>query len=238
MVSSCPYIDNKLLQVSLAVLTDVENHFLRRSGTTHFLKPGSVLRIAGRYENDDGSDEETEPVTFLSSPYLLLQDKLNVTGKEQPHRMMTLLQSLYGYDIEGERESTQVINKLASLQRLKTTFGNKKLLHVPQLWCLLVGTGLLITFSELSIDGLRGDLIEIRNRDAKFKEPYRICIIGEMGGEHITTVERGCSYVVCSIHISSSIGHLSLTKHHIGLSKNCCCSGKRSTLNIKRNGSH
>src|SRR5437667_2814938 len=157
-----PFISHDLKTVALTVLSDVSKRFIRRYENFNYIQPGSALRCIGRYNAQDG-EEETLPVVFLSTSYFLLREKPALAGSNtSAHHIMSLLQSLYGYDVDVEREKAQVIRKMMVGSQSDT-------INVPQLWCLLVGSGesqafiaqyrinstnivseILITFSVLS----------------------------------------------------------------------------------------
>src|SRR2546430_828308 len=84
------------------------------------LEPGSVLRYSGTYAGD--ALKETEPVIFLSAPYLLLKERKRRSAATEDFASITLLQSLYGYDVGDGRESYQVIEKIdRNLSKKKST---------------------------------------------------------------------------------------------------------------------
>lgn len=103
----------------------------RRLDTGKAMEPGAVLRCSGVSAKD--AFDETEPVLFLSAPYLGLKEKnRRFVSVAEDFESMSLLQSLYGYDVGDARESNQVFK---SINRSWA----KKTIHVPQLWCLLIG---------------------------------------------------------------------------------------------------
>jgi hypothetical protein len=120
--------------VAISAIAGVSKKFAKRSDGKTYINSGSVIRYIGKYATQDSSGiiETTDPVVFLSAPYLVLRPKLPRTGMDGQYPE-SLLHRLYGYDIGAEREDSQVIRKLS--------IGAKKdLLHVSQLWCLLVGS--------------------------------------------------------------------------------------------------
>lgn len=186
MINS-PYVSQDLKTVALTLLQDVWKKFKRVSENGVHLEPGAVLRCIGQYDGEDG--EETPPVTFFSTPYLALQKKAAFSGRDKGRHMMTLLESLYGYDVEGDREDSQIVRKLfPGLQ--------KDSIHVPQLWCLLVGPDLVITFSELSAKELCGDLIEVDMTSLGPRGPRTIQVFDLSRRRYNLVVDIDCNYVV------------------------------------------
>lgn len=126
---------------------------------------------------------------FLSSPFLTLQPLSSRRASKFEYRPRTLLQSLYGYDVGGERESSQVV------QKLNISKSKKDMLHVNQLWSLTIGSKILITMSEQSTAQLRGDSIAIDSRNSTNKEPLVVRLTDCDNREYRMVVERDCSYV-------------------------------------------
>jgi len=120
------------MQVALSLLKDGCQPLQRQLETGRTLEAGAVLRYTGVYAGD--AMKETEPVTFVSVPYMTLGDKRR-SERPEDFQSLTLLQSLYGYDVGDEREGNQVI------QKTKRAFA-KKTVYVPQLWCLMIGQGM------------------------------------------------------------------------------------------------
>ena len=126
---------------------------------------------------------------FLSSPFLTLQPSSSRQASKFEYRPRSLLQSLYGYDVGGERESSQVV------QKLNVSKSKKDMLHVNQLWSLTIGSKILITMSEQSTEQLRGDSVVIDSRNSTNKEPLVVRLTDRDNREYRMVVERDCNYV-------------------------------------------
>ncbi|KAG7061867.1 mg2+ transporter [Colletotrichum scovillei] len=160
LISDCPYISQSLRLVALAVLKEVTAKCERSSENGSYLEPGSVIQYIGRYnssfgvyEDEDATD--TEPVVFVSSPHLLLTDKRPTKRFPGKHYMRSLREVLYGYDDETQsnNESRGRNHKLDEDEPPK--------LKVPQIWTLIVGADLIITFSELLSPEIQQNMIKI-----------------------------------------------------------------------------
>ncbi|KAI0138077.1 hypothetical protein F4776DRAFT_654461 [Hypoxylon sp. NC0597] len=186
LVINSPYVPNQLKAVTLNVLNDIKNKASRKLIGDPHVETGSILRGINRYDvNDDLPDE---PVIFFSSPYLLMNRRASVTNRNERHRMLSLLESLYGYDVEGDRRDTEVMKRM-SLGSSKDT------LHVPQLWCLLVGNDVLITLSELSVQDLAKDLVEIDHKTSSLRRPLTVKVLDQYSRPHNVVIDADCNYV-------------------------------------------
>ncbi|KAK1842780.1 mg2+ transporter [Colletotrichum chrysophilum] len=107
----------------------------------------------GRYPDEDMSD--TEPVTFISTQYLILEDK--PAGKRQRgnHYKRTLREVLYGYDDETTHYTSQGAQNV-------DVGGSKSLsVQASQVWTLVLGSDLIITYSGLASSEMQQNLISI-----------------------------------------------------------------------------
>lgn len=153
---------------------------------------------------DNADNSETEPVIFISSPYLVLSEKTNFGGLDKGHDMLGLIQSLYGFDIGSGRDGSEVVRKM-------TVGSSKDTLHIPQLWCLLVGSGealyfpmvfmltlldFLITFSELPLSDLFGNLVEIDLKASLLERPMTIRVMDENSHRYNIVIDSNSNYVV------------------------------------------
>lgn len=98
------------------------------------LELGAAVRSTGK--RDNSPLEETDSVIFLSAPYLHLKEGERHIPRPEDFVSMTLLQSLYGYDLGDEQDDRYITEKL------DPGLSGKKI-HVPQLWCLMIGSGKL-----------------------------------------------------------------------------------------------
>lgn len=188
----CSHIDSDLRRIAVEAMERVKEKFSGISECGAHLEPGSILRYIGERDNakDVPADSRlTEPVIFLSSPFLTLQPLSSRRASKFEYRPRSLLQSLYGYDVGGERESGQVV------QKLNITKSKKDMLHINQLWCLSIGSKVLITMSEQSAAEIRGDSIAMDPRRSNNKEPLVVRLTDRDDREYRMVVERDCNYV-------------------------------------------
>lgn len=141
LVADCLYISQSLKSVALTVLKEVKTRCEKSSETGSYIEPGSTVRYVGRYNSslgkyryDDTSD--TEPVIFLSAPYLLLTEKIPRQRFNGNHYMRSLLEVLYGYDDGTSQKTANGAQNIFSNEE-----GKWRTLQVPQLWSLIVGAG-------------------------------------------------------------------------------------------------
>lgn len=133
LVSHCPsdIISHDLKQVALSLLKKGCPNLVRRLDSGKSFEAGGTLRYNGVYT--ENPMKETDPVIFLSVPYLMLKERKRRVDGAEDFGALTLLQSLYGYEVGDERETQQIVNKMnPSLAR--------KIIHVPQVWCLMIGS--------------------------------------------------------------------------------------------------
>ncbi|KAI9372863.1 hypothetical protein BJX61DRAFT_415615 [Aspergillus egyptiacus] len=75
---------------------------------------------------------------FLALPYFLLSDGKYPNRDSQSHPVRALVERLYSNESPFSREFRQAVNQL---DRTAT----KKILYVPQIWCLLIGNDYIVT---------------------------------------------------------------------------------------------
>ncbi|OHF04314.1 hypothetical protein CORC01_00653 [Colletotrichum orchidophilum] len=140
----------------------------------------------GIYEYEDMFD--TEPVVFISAPHLLLTDESSGKRFHENHYMRSLREVLYGYDDET-RHKTDSRGRKFPFDGLR-----QYQLQVPQLWSLVVGADLIITFSELPSLELQRNLITV-DRTRSSAGIYTIRLIDEkdMCRYHVV-VKADCKY--------------------------------------------
>ncbi|KAK1635671.1 hypothetical protein BDP81DRAFT_40668 [Colletotrichum phormii] len=160
LVSDCPYISQPLRLVALTVLKEVTAKCERSSENGSYLEPGSMIQYIGRYNSslgiyEDEDTSDTEPVVFISSPYLILTDRPSAKRFHGKHYMRSLREVLYGYDDETHPKND------SRSREFKLDEKKQPQLKVPQLWSLIVGADLIITFSELSPREMQLNLIAV-----------------------------------------------------------------------------
>lgn len=183
---NCPFIPNDLIAVAITLLDEVESRFGRTSESGSYLEMGAIIRYIGRYTGYLNPEEpkETEPVLFFSAPYVSLQPPVVSTDG---YHSRTLLQSLYGYDME-EKIKGQIVQKIFRRH-------SKDLIHADQLWCLLIGTNILITMSDRPLREIQGDAIETELRSYKDGELIVVRLIDDQGQRHHSVVDTDYTYV-------------------------------------------
>lgn len=71
---------------------------------------------------------------------------------------------------------------------------SKEILHINQLWCLMIGTGILITFSDQSATDHRGNTIAIDSRTIGNREPLTIRLVDEESRQYNLAIEPDYNY--------------------------------------------
>ncbi|KEY73195.1 hypothetical protein S7711_04161 [Stachybotrys chartarum IBT 7711] len=154
LVSHCPsdILSHDLKQVALSLLKKGCPHLVRRLDSGKSFEAGGILRYNGVYT--ENPMKETDPVIFLSVPYFMLKERKRRANGLEDFGALTLLQSLYGYEVGDERETNQIVNKMnRSLAR--------KIIHVPQVWCLMIGSSTLVTVADCSLVELQKGSITV-----------------------------------------------------------------------------
>ncbi|KAK1486190.1 hypothetical protein CABS01_13407 [Colletotrichum abscissum] len=177
LISDCPYISQSLRLVALTVLKEVTAKCERSSENGSYLEPGSMIQYIGRYNSSLGvyADEDasdTEPVVFISSPHLLLTDRRSAKKFPGKHYMRSLREVLYGYDDETQP------NNDSRGRNFKLDEDGPTKLKVPQIWTLIVGADLIVTFSELLSPEIQQNLIKI-DRTKSSAGLYTVRLINE-----------------------------------------------------------
>ncbi|KAK1464805.1 hypothetical protein CMEL01_12160 [Colletotrichum melonis] len=177
LISDCPYLSQSLRLVALTVLKEVTAKCERSSENGSYLEPGSMIQYIGRYNSSLGvyADEDasdTEPVVFISSPHLLLTDRRSANRFPGKHYMRSLREVLYGYDDEAQP------NNDSRGRNFKLDEDGPPKLKVPQIWTLIVGADLIVTFSELLSPEIQQNLIKI-DRTKSSAGLYTVRLINE-----------------------------------------------------------
>lgn len=191
LVMDCPIINADIRRVAVLLLESVEKSFLRESENGAYIEPGSVLRFTGTRQvlHDAHNFVVTEPVIFAAFPFIELASSKNNSGSREKDDFYprTLLQNLYGFDVVTSRGKNQVIHKMpVNCQPHDTLFVN-------QLWCLVIGSDILITLSDRPPDDLLGDTIE--KRTDYFRQPLRIEIVDVNGFQHSMSISSKTPWV-------------------------------------------
>ncbi|KAL7948773.1 hypothetical protein V8C42DRAFT_312299 [Trichoderma barbatum] len=200
LVMDCPLINGDIRRVAILLLEAVENSFLRESENGAYIEPGSILRFTGTRPLLHGSHNfvVTDPVVFVAFPFVELASK-NTHGSRDRDEYFprTLLQNLYGFDVVTGRGKHQVIHKMSAGSEPNNT------LFVNQLWCLIIGSDILITMSDRPADDLLGDTIE--KRTDFFRQPLRIEIVDRNGSQHSMSISSKTPWVDFFRHVMFTV---------------------------------
>ncbi|KAL7914047.1 hypothetical protein GGI35DRAFT_439276 [Trichoderma velutinum] len=191
LVMDCPIINGDIRRVAILLLETVERSFLREAENGAYIEPGSVVRFTGtrHMPHDSRNFVVTEPVIFIAFPFVELASSRNAHGyrERDEYYPRTLLQNLYGFDVVTSRGKHQVIHKMPMGSQPNDT------LYANQLWCLVIGSDILITLSDRSADDLLGDTIE--KRTDYFKQPLRVEIVDTNGFQHSMSISSKTPWV-------------------------------------------
>lgn len=191
LVMDCPIINADIRRVAVLLLESVEKSFLRESENGVYIEPGSILRFNGTRQvlHDAHDFVVTEPVIFAAFPFIELLSSKNNSGSRDRDDFYprTLLQNLYGFDVVTSRGKNQVIHKMP------VNCQPHDALYVNQLWCLVIGSDILITLSDRPPDDLLGDTIE--KRTDYFRQPLRIEIVDVSGFQHSMNISSKTPWV-------------------------------------------
>ncbi|EHK27037.1 uncharacterized protein TRIVIDRAFT_196917 [Trichoderma virens Gv29-8] len=197
LVMDCPIINADIRRVAILLLEAVERSFFRESENGAYIEPGSVLRYAGTRHtpHDSHSFVATEPVVFVAFPFVELASSRNNHGSHErdEYYPRTLLQNLYGFDVVTSQGKHQVIHKMPVGSQPNDT------LFVNQLWCLVIGSDILITMSDRPAYDMLGDTIE--KRTDYFRQPLRIEIVDIDGFQHSMSISSKTTWVDFFRHV-------------------------------------
>lgn len=198
---SCPLLNGDIRRVAILLLEAVERRFLCESETGAYIEPGTVLRYVGTRRMVDGSRNfvVTDPVIFVAYPFVDLAPSRHGHGlnERDEYYPRTLLQNLYGFDMVTSRDKYQVIHKVS------TGIPTSDTLLAGQLWCLLIGSGILITVSNRSSDTMLGNTIE--RRTDYFRQPLRIEIIDNNSHRHNVIISSKTPWVEFFRHVMLTV---------------------------------
>lgn len=197
LVMDCPIINGDIRRVAILLLEAVERSFLREAENGAYIEPGSVVRFTGtrHMPHDSCNIVVTEPVIFIAFPFAELASSRNTHGSRErdEYYPRTLLQNLYGFDVVTSRGKHQVIHKMPVGSQPNDT------LYVNQLWCLVIGSDILITLSDRPTDDLLG--VSIEKRTDYFKQPLRIEVIDTNGSQHSMSISSKTPWVDLFRHV-------------------------------------
>ncbi|KAL5091289.1 hypothetical protein Trisim1_003258 [Trichoderma cf. simile WF8] len=194
LVMDCHLIGDDMRAVTMELIERAGKKYIRQSETGPYIEPGSALRAIGIYSQKASVSlsqkaRPTVPVVFVASPYLRLRplEGHHNTENRGDHHPRTLLQNLYGFDVTPNRDKAQIIRKIENGSHLNDA------LHVNQMWCLLIGSTILITMSDHTakelLDGTIGE------RSPGHESPIKIKIIDDKQKHHDIAVSSNITWV-------------------------------------------
>ena len=121
-----------------------------------FLKPVTLV-----YEGQDPEHPTKihKTATFISLPVFTTESpRRHVTTRHHEiHPVRGLLQSRYRLESTKRREKEQVITKTEAHKKAK----KDHVVHVPQMWAIVINKYTIITCAPLDVSALRGDTIQL-----------------------------------------------------------------------------
>ncbi|CAG9989389.1 unnamed protein product [Clonostachys byssicola] len=200
LVLNCPHISNELTAVAVTLLDDVERRHSKMSESGAYIEPGTVLRCVGKYMKHAGNKEqslECETAYFLSSPHIDFRQPAAKTGPKEGYGPRSLLQYLYGYDLD-DGTTKQIVQKMAGGK-------TKEHLHVNQVWYLLIGSDVLVTMSDMTRPELQGNGIAVDIRPVFDRGLISICLYDEASRRYNSVVDLDYTYVDLLQHCVSLV---------------------------------
>ena len=157
------------------LLNKVKNTSEKKFVHGRYLKPITLV-----YEGEDPDLSTSHPrdekpagkiATFVSLPvFMTCIPKRHTSTKEfEGHPVRALLQSRYRLESTKRRDKEQVITKTTSIR--DQLAHDNHVVHVPQIWALMINNYTIITCAALDASALRGDTIKLMSyTDAQLDE--------------------------------------------------------------------
>ena len=161
-VMRLPGLEDDELALAARLLNKVRKTCEKQFIHGRYLKP-TVLVYDGADPEEDS--EEPKTATFISLPIFTtdIPKRHTSTKEDEGHPVRALLQSRYRLESTKNRDKGQVIRKI---QR-----HSDHVVHVPQVWALIINKHTIITCAALGTSTLRGDTIRImKYADAQLDE--------------------------------------------------------------------
>ncbi|KAH0489515.1 hypothetical protein TgHK011_009940 [Trichoderma gracile] len=197
IVMDCPLINRDIQRVAILLLENIKETFIRQAEHGAYVETGSAMRFVGQRQqaHDSHSIIVTDLVVFVAFPFVELESSRNQPGlsERDEYHPRTLLQNLYGFDVLTSRGKQQVIHKMSVCSQSSDT------LYVKQLWCLLIGSDILITMSSRPAEKLLGGTIE--KRTDFFRQPLRLEIVDPYGSQSSMSVSLKTTWVDLFRHV-------------------------------------
>ena len=161
-VMRLPGLEDDELALAARLLNKVRKTCEKQFIHGRYLKP-IVLVYDGADPEEDF--EEPKTATFISLPIFTTEvpKRHTSTKEDEGHPVRALLQSRYRLESTKNRDKGQVIRKIER--------HSDHVVHVPQIWALIINKHTIITCAALSTSTLRGDTIRIMQyADAQLDE--------------------------------------------------------------------
>ena len=164
-VTRTPGLGNDDLALVGRLLNKVKNTSEKKYVHGRYLKPITLV-----YEGEDpdlfaSHSPEERPVgktaTFVSLPVFMtcIPKRHTFTKEFEGHPVRALLQSRYRLESTKRRDKEQVITKTTSIR--DQLAHENHVVHVPQIWALMINNHTIITCAALDASILRGDTIKL-----------------------------------------------------------------------------
>ncbi|KAL2070763.1 hypothetical protein VTL71DRAFT_13789 [Oculimacula yallundae] len=141
-----PRISDEMALVVGHLMTKVRKELEKSFVHGRYMAP-DVLRCDGL--DTGNSEKEDISALWISLPYFSMESpkvsRVN-TSTSTFHPLRTLLQSCYDFESTHDRESTHLLHGLTQSGQ------GDKVVSVPQVWCLILGTDTIITSSQTDLD--------------------------------------------------------------------------------------
>ena len=128
------------------------------------------ITIVYEGEDTDRISSEHKTVTFVALPIFTTEcPRRHISTREdEVHPVRALLQSRYRLESTKRRDKEQVITKTSSRSK---HWEDGHVIHVPQIWALVINKQTIITCAPLKMPALRGDNIKLMSyADARLNE--------------------------------------------------------------------
>ena len=161
-VMRLPGLEDDELALAARLLNKVRKTCEKQFIHGRYLKP-IVLVYDGADPEEDS--EEPKTATFINLPIFTIDvpKRHTSTKEDEGHPVRALLQSRYRLESTKNRDKGQVIRKIER--------HSDHVVHVPQIWALIINKHTIITCAALSTSTLRGDTIRImKYADAQLDE--------------------------------------------------------------------
>ncbi|KAF5691880.1 Mg2+ transporter [Fusarium denticulatum] len=160
LVADSPFLCLQLKCVALSVIRELMQKHAEFEGKSPQLNTGTVLRQIGRSiwaseEGDLNGTQDTEPVVFLSTPFLALP-KMGLEDCTEKIYTRTLLEFLYGFKTGGVQETS--FSNSTSGGRISNL---SRILEMPEALFLMIGGGTLISSSMLSWEQMMSGTVSL-----------------------------------------------------------------------------